>query len=54
MAELAAGLAGPAGERLGAFPTGFTAVLGLPGPWADAAPGEAELLAFRVPADLRG
>jgi phosphohistidine phosphatase len=53
MAELTVGLAGPAAERLREFPTAFTAVLGLPGTWADAAPGEAELLAFTVPAGLR-
>ena len=52
MAELTVGLAGPAADRLREFPTAFTAVLGLPGPWADAAPGEAQLLAFTVPADL--
>ena len=29
------------------------AVLGLPGPWAEAAPGEASLVAFTVPEELR-
>jgi hypothetical protein len=36
------------------FPTAFIAVLGLAGPWADAAPGEAGLLAFTVPAERHG
>ena len=36
-----------------AFPTAAAAVLGLTGPWAEAAPGEARLLAFTVPAELR-
>ena len=33
--------------------TAAVAVLGLPGPWAEAGPGEARLLAFTVPAELR-
>ena len=52
MAELTEGLAGP-GSAPQAFPTAAVAVLGLPGPWAEAAPGEARLLAFTVPAQLR-
>lgn len=53
IAELTAGLAGPDEEAPQAFPTAATAVLGLPGPWADATPGEARLLAFTIPAELR-
>jgi phosphohistidine phosphatase len=52
LAELTIGLAGPDPEPPHAFPTAFIAALGL-GHWADAAPGEARLLAFTVPADLR-
>ncbi len=52
MAELTAGLAGP-GSAPPAFPTAAAAVLRLPGPWTEAAPGEARLLAFTVPAELR-
>ncbi|MGH3212184.1 MAG: SixA phosphatase family protein, partial [Trebonia sp.] len=52
--ELAAGLVGPGDAAPQAFPTAAAAVLGLPGPWADATPGEARLLAFTVPAQLRG
>jgi phosphohistidine phosphatase len=52
LAELTLGLAGEdAAPR--AFPTAAVAVLGLPGPWEEAAPGEARLLAFTVPAELR-
>ena len=43
----------PGRRAAAAFPTAFVAVLGLPGPWAEAAPGEARLLAFTVPAQLR-
>ncbi len=50
LAELTIGLAGPDPEPPRAFPTAFAAVLGLPGGWAGAAPGEARLLAFTVPA----
>jgi phosphohistidine phosphatase SixA len=53
LAELTVGLADPAAERPPAFPTAFIAVLGLPGAWAAAAPGEASLLAFMIPAQLR-
>jgi phosphohistidine phosphatase len=53
LAELAAGLASPDTPPPPAFPTAAVAVLGLPGPWAQAAPGEAHLLAFTVPAQLR-
>jgi phosphohistidine phosphatase len=52
MAELTVGLAGPEAERLREFPTAFTAVLDLPGAWTDAAPGEARLQDFTVPARL--
>ena len=54
LAELTAGLAGPDAELPAAYPTGFAAVLGLPGPWADATPGEARLIDFTIPAYLRG
>jgi phosphohistidine phosphatase len=54
LAELTAGLAGPDAERPAGYPTAFAAVLGLPGPWAEAAPGEARLLDFTVPAQLHG
>jgi phosphohistidine phosphatase len=54
LAELTIGLAGPASAQPRAFPTAFAAVLGLPGEWADAAPGEGRLLAFTAPAQLRG
>jgi phosphohistidine phosphatase len=53
LAELTVGLASPDSAPQQAFPTAAVAVLGLPGPWADAAPGEARLLAFTVPAELR-
>ena len=53
IAELAAGLVGPDEAAPQAFPTAATAVLGLPGPWVDAAPGEARVLAFTIPAELR-
>jgi phosphohistidine phosphatase len=53
MAELTEGLAGPGSAPPQAFPTAAVAVLGLPGTWAEAAPGEARLLAFTVPAQLR-
>jgi phosphohistidine phosphatase len=52
LAGLAAGLARP-DDAPQAFPTAAVAVLGLTGPWADATPGEAQLLAFTVPAELR-
>jgi phosphohistidine phosphatase len=53
IAELTAGLASPDSPLPQAFPTAAVAVLGLPGPWAEAGPGEARLLAFTVPAELR-
>jgi phosphohistidine phosphatase len=53
LAELTVGLLGPDAEAPAAFPTAFTAVLGLPGPWEGAAPQEARLLAFAVPDKLR-
>jgi phosphohistidine phosphatase len=53
LAELTVGLAGPHPEPPAAFPTAAVAVLGLVGAWAEAAPGEARLLAFTVPADMR-
>lgn len=53
IAELTAGLASPDSPPPRAFPTAAVAVLGLPGSWADAGPGEARLLAFTVPAELR-
>ena len=53
LAELTVGLAGPHPDPPSAFPTAAVAVLGLPGAWADAAPGEACLLAFAVPANMR-
>jgi phosphohistidine phosphatase len=53
IAELTAGLASPDSPPPQAFPTAAVAVLGLPGPWAEAGPGEARLLAFTVPAELR-
>lgn len=52
LAELTVGLAGQDSDRPPAFPTAFVAVLGLPGSWAEAAPGEADLLAFTIPAEL--
>ena len=54
LAELAAGLASPDSAPSHAFPTAAVAVLGLAGAWAGVAPGEARLLAFTVPARLRG
>jgi len=53
LAGLATGLAGPDGTPPQAFPTAATAVFALTGSWAEAAPGEARLLAFVVPAELR-
>ena len=54
LAELAVGLAAPPPQPPSAFPTAAIAVLGLAGDWASAGPGEARLLAFAVPADMRG
>lgn len=53
LAELAVGLAAPRPEPPSAFPTAAIAVLGLAGNWASAAPGEARLLDFAIPADMR-
>ena len=53
LAELTVGLASPGSEPPQAFPTAAVAVLGLTGPWAAAQPGEARLLAFTAPAELR-
>lgn len=53
LAELTVGLADPAAAQPAAFPTAFVAVLGLRGSWAAASPGEASLLAFTIPAQLR-
>jgi phosphohistidine phosphatase len=53
LAELTVGLTDPDSEPPSTFPTAFVAVLGLPGGWAEAAPGEARLLAFAVPAEMR-
>jgi len=54
MAELTVGLAAPPPAPPMGFPTAAVAVLGLPGDWAAVGPGEAKLLAFAVPADMRG
>jgi phosphohistidine phosphatase len=54
LAELTAGLAGPDAVPPAGYPTAFVAVLGLPGPWAEATPGEARLLDFTIPAYLHG
>src|SRR5260370_41406692 len=53
LAELAVGLAAPPPQPPASFPTAAIAVLGLPGAWSDAGPGEAKLLAFATPADMR-
>jgi phosphohistidine phosphatase len=53
MAELTAGLADPPPQSPLSFPTATVAVLGIPGAWADIAPGEATLIAFATPADMR-
>ena len=53
LAGLAEGLANPDNTPPQAFPTAAVAVLGLTGPWAETTPGEARLLAFIVPAELR-
>jgi phosphohistidine phosphatase len=53
LAGLATGLASPDNPPPQAFPTAAVAVLGLAGPWAETTPGEARLLAFTGPADLR-
>jgi phosphohistidine phosphatase len=53
LAELAVGLAAPPPQPPASFPTAAIAVLGLPGTWSNAGPGEARLLAFATPADMR-
>ena len=53
MAELTVGLTAPPPEPPSAFPTAAVAVLALSQDWASAASGEARLLAFEVPADMR-
>jgi phosphohistidine phosphatase len=53
LAELTVGLAVADTGAPYAFPTAAVAVLDLPGSWADAAPGEARLVAFTVPEELR-
>ena len=53
MAELTVGLTAPPPEPPSAFPTAAVAVLGLAQDWASAASGEARLLDFAVPADMR-
>ena len=53
MAELTVGLAAPSSDPPAAFPTATVAVLAVPGPWDETAPGEADLLAFAIPADMR-
>jgi len=50
LAELTIGLAGADPAPPQTYPTAFVSVLGLPGEWAGAAPGEARLLDFAVPA----
>jgi phosphohistidine phosphatase len=52
LAELAVGLADPPPTPPPAFPTAAVAVLGVPGPWAEAGPARARLLAFAAPADM--
>jgi phosphohistidine phosphatase len=54
MAELTAGLADPPPDPPAEFPTAAVAVLELRGAWPDVAPAGARLLAFAVPARLRG
>lgn len=54
LAELTVGLANPDIAKMPhAFPTAAVAALGLPASWAAAEPGEASLLAFVIPAELR-
>jgi phosphohistidine phosphatase len=54
LAELAVGLATPPPQPPASFPTAAVAVLSLAGDWSAAGPGEARLLAFAIPADMRG
>jgi len=53
LAELAVGLAAPPPQPPASFPTSAVAILGISGPWSSAGPGEAKLLAFAIPADMR-
>jgi phosphohistidine phosphatase len=53
LAELAVGLAAPPPQPPASFPTASVAVIGLSGEWSAAGPGEARVLAFAVPADMR-
>lgn len=53
MAELTVGLADPSSAPPSGFPTASVAVLGIRGPWSGTAPGEARLLDFATPADMR-
>jgi phosphohistidine phosphatase len=53
LAELMVGLAAPLSDPPAAFPTAAVAVLAVSGGWADTAPGQAGLLAFAIPADMR-
>jgi phosphohistidine phosphatase len=53
LAELTLGLAAPSSDPPAAFPTAAVAVLDVPGPWEATAPGEADLLSFAIPADMR-
>jgi phosphohistidine phosphatase len=54
LAELAVGLAAPPPQPPASFPTAAVAVLAISGDWFSAGPSEATLLAFAVPADMRG
>jgi len=53
LAELTLGLAAPSSDPPTAFPTAAVAVLDVPGPWEATAPGEADLLSFAIPGDMR-
>jgi phosphohistidine phosphatase len=53
LAELAVGLADPPPTPPAGLPTSSIAVLGLPGPWTDAAPVQGRLLDFAIPADMK-
>jgi phosphohistidine phosphatase len=53
IAELAVGLINPPPEPPSGFPTAAAAVLGLPGPWAEAGPEQARLLDFAIPSAMR-
>jgi phosphohistidine phosphatase len=53
LAELAVGLAAPPPQPPASFPTAAVAILGIAGRWSSAGPGEARLLAFAIPADMK-